>query len=241
MAAAFDAVGFDAVDVTTTDLVQGLSLDDFSGFAACGGFSFGDVLGAGEGWGKSILYNDGLKDSFEQFFNRNDTFAIGVCNGCQMLSSIKQLVPGADHWPRFLRNTSEQYEARFVMVEISSEKSVLFKDMQGSRLPVSTAHGEGRAVFDYDESAQALKQNNQVCVRFIDHSGMVTERYPLNPNGSQGGLTGFTNEDGRFTIMMPHPERVFRSVSNSWHPTGWGEYSPWIKLFQNAYNFASQA
>jgi phosphoribosylformylglycinamidine synthase len=239
MAAAFHAVGFDAVDVTTTDLVDGLNLDDFRGFAACGGFSFGDVLGAGEGWGKSILYNEAIKEKFEIFFGRDDTFAVGVCNGCQMLSSIKEIIPGASHWPRFLRNTSEQYEARFVMVEISSDKSILFDGMKGSRLPVSTAHGEGRAVFESSDALRAVTGSSQACMRFIDNQGQPTERYPLNPNGSTDGLTGFTNDDGRFTIMMPHPERVFRSVANSWHPPGWGEYSPWIKIFQNAYNFAS--
>ena len=192
------------------------------------------MLGAGEGWGKSILYHSRLKDKFEQFFNRADTFALGVCNGCQMLSSIKEIIPGAEHWPRFLRNSSEQYEARFVMVEVSSDHSILFKDMKGSRLPVSTAHGEGRAVFLEKSSATAMHQAGQLCLRFIDNSGNPTERYPLNPNGSVGGLSGFTNDSGRFTIMMPHPERVFRTVSNSWHPGGWGEYSPWIKMFQNA-------
>ena len=238
MAAAFDSAGFEAVDMTTTDLISGASLDSFSGFAACGGFSFGDVLGAGEGWGKSILYNPMLKDEFEKFFDRSDTFALGVCNGCQMLSSIKKIIPGAENWPRFLKNHSEQYEARFVMVEVSSEQSILFDGMKGSMFPVSTAHGEGRAVFFSDQAKLALQENSQVCVRYVDNSGKPTEKYPLNPNGSGEGMTGFTNEDGRFTIMMPHPERVFRSVSNSWHPGGWGEYSPWIKIFQNARKWA---
>ena len=223
MAAAFDAVGFEAVDMTTTDLVNGASLNGFSGFAACGGFSFGDVLGAGEGWGKSILYNPSLKGEFENFFDRRDTFALGVCNGCQMLSSIKQIIPGAENWPKFLRNHSEQYEARFVMVEVSSDQSILFDGMKGSMFPVSTAHGEGQAVFASDLEKLTLQENAQVCVRYVDNSGNPTEKYPLNPNGSEGGMTGFTNEDGRFTVMMPHPERVFRTVSNSWHPRGWGE------------------
>ena len=239
MAAAFDSVGFDAIDVTTTDLINGFSLDNFHGLAACGGFSFGDVLGAGEGWAKSILYNEMLKESFQEFFNRHDTFALGVCNGCQMMSSIKDIIPGASHWPKFLRNASEQYEARFVMVEVCSEKSILFQDMKGSKIPVSTAHGEGRSVFAESADRDLLERNDQIGLRFVDNQGEVTETYPLNPNGSERGLTGFTNEDGRFTIMMPHPERIFRTVSNSWHPENWGEYSPWIKIFQNARNWVN--
>ena len=234
MAAAFHSVGFDAIDVTTTDLIDDLDLKSFSGLAACGGFSFGDVLGAGEGWGKSILYNEKLKDKFEAFFNRSDSFVLGVCNGCQMLSSIKQIIPGTAYWPRFLRNTSEQYEARFVMVEVSSDKSVLLKDMQGSKFPVSTAHGEGRAVFADSRAQNELVKQRQTCLRYVDSQGEPTQRYPMNPNGSVNGLTGFTNDDGRITIMMPHPERVFRSVSNSWNPGDWGEFSPWIKIFKNA-------
>jgi phosphoribosylformylglycinamidine synthase len=234
MAAAFHTVGFDTVDVTMTDLVNGVSLDDFVGFAACGGFSFGDVLGAGEGWGKSILFNNRLKDEFEKFFNRSDTFALGVCNGCQMMSSIKNLIPGADHWPRFLRNTSEQYEARFTMVEVCSEKSILMDGMVGSRFPVSVAHGEGRAEFGSSEAIHEMEKQDQLCLRFVDNTGQPTQTYPYNPNGSIQGLTGFSNQDGRVTIMMPHPERVFRTLSNSWHPDDWGEYSPWIRIFQNA-------
>ena len=241
MAAAFDSVGFEAVDVTTTDLTHGKTLEEFKGIAACGGFSFGDVLGAGEGWGKSILYNPLLRDAFETFFNRKDTFALGVCNGCQMMTTIKDLVPGAENWPGFLRNRSEQYEARFVMVEICSEKSILFTGMGGSRLPVVVAHGEGQAVFEEAQNRNEMDENNQVCLRYVDHRGQATQVYPYNPNHSDSGFTAFTNEDGRFTIMMPHPERVFRTVSNSWHPPGWGEYSPWIKIFQNAYHWAGQA
>ena len=239
MAAAFHSVGFDAVDVTMTDLVNGATLDDFKGFVACGGFSFGDVLGAGEGWGKSILYNSRLKMEFEQFFNRVDTFSLGVCNGCQMMASIKSLVPGADSWPTFLRNQSEQYEARFVMVEVTSQKSILFNGMQDSKFPVSVAHGEGRVVFANPEAEQRLGELDQLCLRFVDNRGNPTQGYPYNPNGSASGLTGFTNHDGRATIMMPHPERVFRTVSNSWHPQGWGEYSPWISIFQNARNWVN--
>lgn len=234
MAAAFHSVGFDAIDVTMTDLVDGASLAGFNGIAACGGFSFGDVLGAGEGWGKSILFNPRLKDQFEKFFNRADTFSLGVCNGCQMMSSIKSLIPGAHHWPKFLRNASEQYEARVLMVEVCSEKSVLFTDMAGSKFPVSVAHGEGRVAFDSDYVMNEVQAQNQLCLRFIDNRGQPTTTYPYNSNGSIRGMTGFTSHDGRATIMMPHPERVFRTLANSWHPDGWGEYSPWIKIFRNA-------
>ncbi len=245
MAAAFDRVGFSAVDVTMGDLAAGQTLADYKGFAACGGFSFGDVLGAGAGWAKSILYHARLRDIFAEFFQRSDTFALGVCNGCQMMAAIAELVPGAAHWPRFTRNLSEQYEARVVMLEVCSDKSVLLRDMQGSMLPVSTAHGEGRVQSDAAGAADLaeLQRKRQVCLRFVDNRGQVSETYPFNPNGSRGGVTGFTNEDGRFTIMMPHPERVFRAACNSWRPgecegrdegQAWGEYSPWIKIFKNA-------
>ena len=234
MAAAFHRVGFEAVDVTMTDLINGATLTDFKGIAACGGFSFGDVLGAGEGWGKSILFNRRLKDEFTEFFHRVDTFSLGVCNGCQMMSSIKSLIPGAVHWPKFLRNASEQYEARLVMVEVCSEKSILFNGMAGSKLPVSVAHGEGRADFANNHAVNKITAQAQLCLRFIDNRGNPTTTYPYNSNGSIGGMTGFTNHDGRVTIMMPHPERVFRTLANSWHPDGWGEFSPWLKIFQNA-------
>ena len=234
MAAAFHAAGFEAVDVTMTDLADGATLDDFVGLAACGGFSFGDVLGAGQGWGKSILFNPRIKDLFEKLFMRADTFSLGVCNGCQMMSSIKDLIPGAAHWPQFLRNTSEQYEARVVMVEVCSSKSILFADMAGSKLPVSVAHGEGRADFAGESAMDEMQTRNELCLRFIDNHGIATERYPYNSNGSLRGMTGFTSHDGRATIMMPHPERVFRTQANSWHPDDWGEYSPWMKIFRNA-------
>lgn len=242
MAAAFDAVGFEAVDVTMTDLSNGSSLDGFVGLAACGGFSYGDVLGAGEGWGKSILFNLKLKEQFENFFNRSDAFSLGVCNGCQMMSSIKSIIPGAQHWPRFLRNTSEQYEARLVMVEVCSEKSILFQGMQGSKFPVAIAHGEGKSTFNNLDSIADLEKNDQLCLRFVDNYGSSSDVYPYNANGSSAGLTGFTNSDGRITIMMTHPERVFRTVSNTWmsarttsdNPYPWGEYSPWIQIFLNA-------
>ena len=234
MAAAFHSAGFDAVDMITTDLINGATLDDCKGLAACGGFSFGDVLGAGEGWAKSILFNPELKERFERFFERSDIFALGVCNGCQMMSSIRSIIPGASDWPGFVRNHSEQFEARFVMVEVCSEKSILFRGMAGSKIPVSSAHGEGRAVFADQADMRRIQGHDQACLRYIDNCGNPTTVYPYNPNGSANGLTGFTNADGRVTIMMPHPERVFRTVSNSWHPGDWGEYSPWIKMFLNA-------
>ncbi len=237
MAAAFEAVGFTPHDVTMTDILGGVKLDGFKGLSACGGFSFGDVLGAGAGWGKSILYNDMLKEEFATFFSRSDTFGLGVCNGCQMLSCIRDIIPGAEHWPDFARNTSEQYEARFIMVEIASEKSILTTGMKGSMIPVPTSHGEGRVEYRSTYDRTMLEDQDQVCMRFVDSRGCATERYPLNPNGSPKGATGFTTQDGRFTILMPHPERVFLTNSNPWHPDCWGKYSPWIKLFENARNW----
>ncbi len=237
MAAAFDAVGFESVDVTMTDLTAGVSLTAFCGLAACGGFSYGDVLGAGEGWAKSILFNPALRDQFSAFFDRQDTFALGVCNGCQMMAAIRELIPGSDHWPRFVRNASEQYEARFVTVAVESEQSILLRGMQGAKLPVAVAHGEGRAWFPDEHQSPALESAGQVALRFVDNRHQVTETYPLNPNGSPAGITGLTNSDGRFTIMMPHPERGLRTVTHSWHPPEWGEHSPWIHLFANAFRW----
>jgi len=234
MAAAFEAVGFMPQDVAMTDILGGVKLEEFKGLAACGGFSFGDVLGAGAGWGKSILYNDMLKEEFAAFFSRPDTFGLGVCNGCQMLSCIQEIIPGAEHWPDFMRNTSEQYEARFVMAEIVSETSILTTGMKGSMIPIPTSHGEGRVKYRSTDDKTMLEERDQVCMRFVDSRGCATERYPLNPNGSPAGATGFTTQDGRFTILMPHPERVFLTSSNPWHPGHWGKYSPWIKLFQNS-------
>jgi len=231
MAAAFDRAGFDAHDVHMSDLVSGrVSLAAFKGFAAGGGFSYGDVLGAGAGWAKAILFTARLRDDFGEFFARGDTFALGLCNGCQMMSRLRELIPGAQHWPQFVRNRSEQFEARLVMAEVMPGPSLFFAGMSGSRIPIVTAHGEGRAAFD---SPQA-KQRALVALRFVDNRGAATEVYPLNPNGSPGGATGFTTRDGRFTILMPHPERVFRTVQLSWHPEGWGEDSPWMRLFRNA-------
>ena len=229
MAAAFDRAGFASVDVHMSDLQSGrVKLADFKGFAACGGFSYGDVLGAGQGWAKSILFNNRLKDEFAAFFQRADTFALGVCNGCQMMSNLASIIPGAEAWPTFHRNRSEQFEARFVMVEIPESPSILLKGMAGSKVPVVVSHGEGRAVFAGD-AAKAI-----TALRYIDNKGAVATSYPYNPNGSPEGITGVTTADGRFTIMMPHPERVFRTVQMSWHPEGQGEDSPWMNMFHNA-------
>src|SRR5882672_6880690 len=231
MAAAFDRAGFDAHDVHMSDIAAGrVSLADFKGIAAGGGFSYGDVLGAGAGWAKAILFNDRARDQFSAFFGRADSFALGACNGCQMMSQLKELIPGAEHWPRFVRNRSEQFEARFVMAEVTTSPSLFFSGMTGSRMAIATAHGEGRALFDSTEA----KSKAIVALRFVDNRGAATEIYPLNPNGSPGGVTGLTTADGRFTILMPHPERVFRTVQQSWHPEGWGEDSPWIRMFRNA-------
>jgi len=234
MAAAFDRAGFEAHDVHMSDVIAGrVSLASFQGLAACGGFSYGDVLGAGEGWAKSILYHPRARDEFAAFFARPDTFALGVCNGCQMMAALKALIPGASHWPRFVRNASEQFEARLATVEITRSPSLFFAGMEGSRIPVVVAHGEGRAVFDAPEDADHVL----VSARYVDNRGRAAEVYPLNPNGSPGGLTAVTTPDGRFTALMPHPERVFRTVQLSWHPAAWGENSPWLRLFRNARAF----
>ncbi len=230
MAAAFDRAGFTAVDVHMTDLIDGRHrLEDFKGLAACGGFSYGDVLGAGRGWATSILERPALREQFARFFEREDSFSLGVCNGCQMFAQLKDLVPGAEHWPRFLRNRSEQYEARLALVEVQDSPSILLAGMAGSRIPVVVAHGEGQARFDQPGHAALAA----VALRFVDNTGAVTEAYPANPNGSPEGITGLTSRDGRATLMMPHPERVFRSLQMSWHP-GWGEDSPWMRMFRNA-------
>lgn len=251
MAAAFDRAGFAAMDVHMSDIISGrIKLDDFKGVAACGGFSYGDVLGAGEGWAKSILFNPRARDEFSAFFNRRDTFALGVCNGCQMMSNLHEIIPGAEHWAHFARNQSEQFEARFVMVEVQKSASILFDGMAGSRMPVVVSHGEGYADFSSDitpasghESSLKLRFGNArklkaaqplVTLRYVDNYGKATETYPLNPNGSPQGVTGLTTPDGRFSIMMPHPERVFRAVQNSWHPADWSENGAWLRMFQNA-------
>ncbi len=233
LAAAFDRAGFDAFDVHMTEIASGeVSLARFAGFAAGGGFSYGDVLGGGAGWAKSILYVPRVRDAFAAFFARGEVFAIGICNGCQMMGNLREMVPGASHWPLFVRNASEQFEAREVSVEIPESPSLFFRGMAGSRIPVVLAHGEGYAQFDDD--AQRRAAQGLVAMRFVDPRGVSTERYPHNPNGSPGGITGLTTADGRFTIVMPHPERVWRSVQMSWHPRGWGEASPWLRMFRNA-------
>ena len=235
MAAAFDRAGFDAVDVHMSDLLSGnLSLAQFQTLVACGGFSYGDVLGAGEGWAKSILFNAKVRDEFESFFHRADTLSLGVCNGCQMMSNLHDLIPGAEFWPRFVRNRSERFEARFSLVEIAKSPSLLLQDMAGSRMPIAVSHGEGQMETRAAAHLQQLENNGLVAMRFVDNYGQVTEQYPANPNGSVNGITSVTSTDGRATIMMPHPERVFRTVSNSWHPENWGEDSPWMRIFRNA-------
>jgi phosphoribosylformylglycinamidine synthase len=231
MAAAFTRAGFEAVDVHMSDIIAGrAALAGYKGLAVCGGFSYGDVLGGGQGWAKSVLFNARARREFEAFFGRSDTFALGSCNGCQMMAALKEIIPGARHWPVFGGNRSAQFEARFVMVEVLDSPSILLRGMAGSRMPIATAHGEGRAEF---ASAEDLEKS-LVALRFVDNRGKATEIHPLNPNGSPRGITGLTTPDGRFTIVMPHPERVFRSVQMSWAPDGAGEDSPWMRMFYNA-------
>ncbi|OEY65017.1 phosphoribosylformylglycinamidine synthase [Marinobacter sp. X15-166B] len=235
MAAAFDRAGFEATDVHMSDLLSGRAeLDGFQTLVACGGFSYGDVLGAGGGWAKSILFNERVRNQFVGFFNRTDTLTLGVCNGCQMLSSLHELIPGSEGWPRFVRNQSEQFEARLVMAEVASSPSVFLEGMAGSRMPIAVAHGEGRIELEDSVTVAALADRNQVALRYVDNRGEVTERYPFNPNGSEGGVTGLTTTDGRVTIMMPHPERLFRTAQYSWAPAEWGEDGPWLRMFRNA-------
>jgi phosphoribosylformylglycinamidine synthase len=235
MAAAFERAGFTALDVHMSDIIAGrFSLEEVKGIVACGGFSYGDVLGAGEGWAKSILFNTRAREEFAAFFNREDSFGLGVCNGCQMMSNLHELIPGAEMWPRFVRNESEQFEARFSLVEIVKSPSLFFQGMEGSRMPIAVAHGEGRALFATQWPAQYAVNAGVVAMRYVDNWGKPSEYYPSNPNGSPLGITGLSNKDGRFTIMMPHPERVFRTVQNSWHPSEWSEDSPWMRMFRNA-------
>ncbi len=231
MAAAFDRAGFESVDVHMTDLIAGrMTLEGFKGFTAGGGFSYGDVLGGGRGWASSILHNPRVRAQFEKFFARGDTFALGACNGCQMMAAMRELVPGGSRWPRFVRNRSEQFEARLVLVEIPESPSIFFTGMAGSRIPIATAHGEGHALFDSGQDLDAAI----VAMRYVDNKGKATEAYPYNPSGSPQGITGVTTADGRFTVVMPHPERVFRSIQMSWAPDGAGEDSPWMQMFYNA-------
>jgi phosphoribosylformylglycinamidine synthase len=235
MAAVLTRAGFDAYDVHMTDILAGrVSFADFQGLVACGGFSYGDVLGAGEGWAKSILFNARARDQFEAFFVRDSTFTLGVCNGCQMLAALKDLIPGAAHWPRFVRNRSEQYEARLALVAVPRSNSVLFAGMQGSVLPIAVAHGEGLAEFASHAAATDLLERGMVTLQFVDHREQPTEHYPFNPNGSPLGIAGVCSADGRVTSLMPHPERVFRTVQNSWAPASWGEDGGWMRLFRNA-------
>ncbi len=239
MAAAFHRAGFDPVDVHMSDILGGgRQLADFKGLVACGGFSYGDVLGAGEGWAKSILFNDTVRASFSAFFQRDDSFTLGVCNGCQMVSTLKELIPGAEHWPRFVRNRSEQFEARYALVKVEQSPSILLSGMAGSHLPIAVAHGEGRAEFASADDLAACRDSGLIGLRYIENDLSVAERYPANPNGSPEGITGLTTPDGRVTIMMPHPERVFRAVQCSWAPSGWrendGQDGGWLRMFRNA-------
>ncbi len=235
MAAAFDRAGFAAVDVHMSDLLSGRQrLDTFDGMVACGGFSYGDVLGAGEGWAKTILFNSELREAFAAFLERPATFALGVCNGCQMLSTLRELVPGSEHWPRFLRNRSEQFESRLSLVRIEANPSLFLADMAGSHMPVAVAHGEGRAAFATDASRAQCEATGAVALRYLENDLAVAIRYPANPNGSDAGIAGVTSRDGRVTLMMPHPERMVRTVQYSWAPPGWGESAPWLRLFRNA-------
>ena len=235
MAAAFERAGFDCIDVHMSDIIGGsVSLENFNALAACGGFSYGDVLGAGEGWAKSILFNEVARREFENFFRRQTTMALGVCNGCQMLSNLHELIPGTSHWPRFVRNRSEQFEGRTALVRVADSTSVFFRGMAGSVFPIACAHGEGRAEFATTAAESAALASGHVALQFVDNYDNITSLYPANPNGSPAGITGMCNDDGRFTILMPHPERVFRTVSNSWRGDQWGEDSPTMRMFRNA-------
>jgi phosphoribosylformylglycinamidine synthase len=234
MAAVLDRAGFEAVDVHMSDMLAGASLADFRGLVACGGFSYGDVLGAGVGWASSILFHPHARDEFARFFQRADTFALGVCNGCQMMARLKSLIPGADHWPVFLRNRSEQFEARLSQVEVLASSSVLLQGMEGSLLPIAVSHGEGRPQFASDGDLLACEQQQLIAVRYVDCRGQPAESYPANPNGAAGAIAALTTLNGRVTISMPHPERVYRSLQNSWRPRGVGEDSGWMRVFRNA-------
>jgi len=235
MAAAFNRAGFVTQDVHMSDIISGgISLSSFKGMVACGGFSYGDVLGAGEGWAKSILFNSKARDEFSDFFERKDSFGLGVCNGCQMMSNLHELIQGTEHWPHFVRNQSEQFEARTVMVEVMDSPSLFFTDMQGSKMPIVVAHGEGRAEFKTNANLSKIWKNNLVSMRYIDKQSLPTTQYPLNPNGSPDGITGLTSRDGRFTIMMPHPERIFRELQNTWQLNRKDQDGAWMRMFYNA-------
>jgi phosphoribosylformylglycinamidine synthase len=235
MAAAFHRAGFSAIDVHMSDLLSGrVELASFRGLVACGGFSYGDVLGAGQGWAKSILFNGPVREAFASFFAREDSFALGVCNGCQMMSSLRELIPGAALWPRFVKNRSEQFEARLSLVRVESSPSILFAGMENSILPIAVAHGEGRAEFDTIDQRARLEHDKLIGARFVDNRGEPTQKYPSNPNGSPEGITALTTPSGRVTIMMPHPERVTRALNYSWHPPEWTGDGPWLRMFRNA-------
>ena len=235
MAAAFDRAGFDAIDVHMSDLMAGRhNVNNFNALVACGGFSYGDVLGAGGGWAKSILFNPELREQFSQFFANPNTLALGVCNGCQMLSNLAEIIPGTENWPRFVRNKSERFEARVAMVKINDTNSLWFNGMAGSHMPIAVSHGEGQVEFKSPEQFAGLKAQNLVVGQYIDSQLNPTEIYPANPNGSVAGVTIITNVDGRVAAMMPHPERVFRAVSNSWYPEDWTEDGAWMRVFRNA-------
>jgi phosphoribosylformylglycinamidine synthase len=235
MAAAFSRAGFKPVDVHMSDVLAGrITLDDFRGLVACGGFSFGDVLGAGGGWAKSILFNNRACDQFAAYFERADSFSLGVCNGCQMLAGLQEIIPGSEHWPRFVRNLSEQFEARLSLVEVMESPSVLLEGMQGSVMPIVTSHGEGRAEFAATADLDRCLDAHRVPLRYVDNRGGVASAYPANPNGSPHGIAGLCSSDGRVTVFMPHPERVHRTIQHSWHPPEWGDDGPWMRMFRNA-------
>jgi phosphoribosylformylglycinamidine synthase len=235
MAAAFHRAGFEAVDVHMSDIVAGRrGLGEFSVLVACGGFSYGDVLGAGEGWAKTILFNPRARTEFETFFARPGTLSLGICNGCQMLSTLKELIPGTDPWPRFVRNRSEQFEARLSLVRAEPGPSAFLGGMAGSILPIAVSHGEGRAEFTAETHLEACSNDSLIALRYVDTRGDIAARYPHNPNGSPDGIAGVCSADGRVTLAMPHPERVFRSVQHSWCPPDWGEDGPWLRLWRNA-------
>ncbi|WP_439287950.1 phosphoribosylformylglycinamidine synthase [Lonepinella sp. BR2904] len=235
MAAAFDRAGFATIDVHMSDLHNArYNLKDFNALVACGGFSYGDVLGAGGGWAKSILFNTALRDQFQAFFEREDTLALGICNGCQMISNLAEIIPGTENWPRFVRNTSERFEARAALVRINENHSPWFAGMAGSHMPIAVSHGEGRVEFKHENQLQGLREQGLIIAQYVDNNIQPTEAYPANPNGSVDGITALSNQNGRVAIMMPHPERVFRAVSNSWYPKEWNEDGAWMRLFRNA-------
>jgi len=235
MAAAFDRAGFAAVDVHMTDLIEGrVNLEEFNTVVACGGFSYGDVLGAGGGWAKTILFNDEVRRQFKKYFENPNTLTLGVCNGCQMVSLLHELIPGANDWPTFQRNRSEQFEARLSLTTVQDTKSAFLADMAGSQIAIAVAHGEGRAEFANSDAESRFLQSANVALQYVNNHGKITAGYPANPNGSFAAIAGLCSDDGRVTIMMPHPERVFRASQNSWKPDAWTEDAPTMRMFRNA-------